>query len=344
MRVAGGCLLSSPSIPQALAWCHCTNLQWCCMIKAAYVDRAAARARTCHADGCSLDRVRALQLPVTDEELEAINVRFGDRKGGVLYEKLWGHLGVTPPSDYVDPDAQFDRLPQPFRLVDELVRSIVDDAWEVLAARAAHPDVWQAKSQLATAPPSTFWSDLGTEAPTCVSTDAPGGRLFVGTSSGTIAVFAALRSDEPLGRISAFHTGGGGSKTDPGHEQEPSSSKEGDGEGGVDHGAVGGVTVMPAVAPAAPLPLRGANTDGVAPTNLLDPHSERGVALCVATCVPRPAPGGDVEPTDDVPAPRKCRHRCRLPLCCHCCVCVRLCVAVHVAVHVPVSTPRLLPT
>jgi len=235
--------------------------------------------------------VRA-QTPLTDDQIEAIESRYGDRRGGILYERLWGFLGVDPPADHVDPESQFVQLPQPYRLVDEIVRSIVDDAYQRFAVRAARPNVWQAKSRLASVGPSSTWTD-GVGAPTAMGTDSDGRFMFVGNASGR--VLAVDPSDPGAGIIDslgAFACGGGGSGEEDGAgggKEAPEAASGGE-EGTSGAGAfLGGVTSLPATIRQPPLPMRGEPTDTLQPgTSCMDPFTERGWVVPAASCLQLP--------------------------------------------------------
>ena len=48
-------------------------------------------------------------------------------QGDFEYMRWWRSLGVTPPSDYTDPELLFDQLPQPYRtILKVLEQDIVD--------------------------------------------------------------------------------------------------------------------------------------------------------------------------------------------------------------------------
>lgn len=53
------------------------------------------------------------------------------------------------PSDFLqDPELWVDRLPQPFRTIDEVLRRLLEDAWEVIEARELQKQLEQARVRI----------------------------------------------------------------------------------------------------------------------------------------------------------------------------------------------------
>jgi len=151
------------------------------------------------------------------EDRTVILKRFGDFRGNVNYRKLYDSLGLDPPSDHLDPDLFQDPLPQPYRLIQKTLFSILDDTWDVICSR--HPtlrelpienpqmyglgekrkvgEVKEAKH----ASPSGVLGSYGTV--TCTSWSLAGNMLGCGTASGHFVLLNPA-SSAPVDAPSAF--------------------------------------------------------------------------------------------------------------------------------------------
>ena len=104
---------------------------------------------------------------------------------------------TTPPSEnegddnFVgDPDQIFDELPQPFRLVDKILRHIFDDAWEIIEGIEERKALKRSKAVLPLFDLGKQLSEYNKTA--CVCTVADGTYLFLCYSNGLSVIDSLL--------------------------------------------------------------------------------------------------------------------------------------------------------
>ncbi|KAA0155821.1 hypothetical protein FNF28_06681 [Cafeteria roenbergensis] len=91
----------------------------------------------------ALEMAGAGQL--SDLQVLAVLGRFGDsmKKGLIDTARFYATLGVEAPPGHVDPAAQFDELPEPFRTIDGAVQDIFHAAWAQIQRRERLPTLRQ---------------------------------------------------------------------------------------------------------------------------------------------------------------------------------------------------------
>ena len=72
------------------------------------------------------------QLEINAMEYEVLLRRYSDYKGRIRWRRFVNDLAIGPPQDYMDPDLQFDTLPQPYGLLVETIDDVYDQAWELI--------------------------------------------------------------------------------------------------------------------------------------------------------------------------------------------------------------------
>ncbi len=125
-------------------------------------------------------------VEIGDPEFDAAVAAFADARGMVHYPSFCGWLDVDPPTGYVDPAAASARLPQPYRMVDKLLRRVLDDAWLVCERRGARPGVAQQKAALRLAGASGAITRPGA---TCIGASGDGARSAAGTAGGEVRLY-----------------------------------------------------------------------------------------------------------------------------------------------------------
>jgi hypothetical protein len=129
---------------------------------------------------------------VDDACVADVKKRFGGKqfRDDIAWERLYNALEVEPPRDHVDPEGGVDPLPQPYRMINKLLRGVVDAAWTQLQRLAAVPNVDQHRAKMRAlwgAPNLGRGSAAADVTAVCVSAD--GSRLFCGTASGATSLF-----------------------------------------------------------------------------------------------------------------------------------------------------------
>merc|ERR1719399_1577861 len=71
---------------------------------------------------------------MSELELEVCYRRYANYKNNYSYLKLFKQLEIAPPDDFVDPEQRTDRLPQPYRMITNLIEAeILEPAWELIS-------------------------------------------------------------------------------------------------------------------------------------------------------------------------------------------------------------------
>jgi len=81
---------------------------------------------------CNQQLPNAVLLEINATEYEALLRRYSDYKGRIRWRKFLNDLAIGPPADYLDPALQFDQLPQPYCLLNEIVDELYDESWDLI--------------------------------------------------------------------------------------------------------------------------------------------------------------------------------------------------------------------
>ena len=69
---------------------------------------------------------------VTVGEFEILLRKFCDYKGDVRIAHFLRALNIGPPTDHADPELMFDELPQPYKLIVEVLEEDILAAWDII--------------------------------------------------------------------------------------------------------------------------------------------------------------------------------------------------------------------
>jgi hypothetical protein len=168
---------------------------------------------------CTQQMSNSTSLEINANEYEALLRRYSDYKGRIRWRKFLNDLAIGPPADYLDPDLQFDLLPQPYRLLNDIVVDLYDEAWDLIEKKTGITSSSASSSSSSSSSGSGDTNPVGPQSvasrslfyPTSVSKRltsnigypafiAPcpggdGGRVVMGTDEGELLIFDT-KSDE----------------------------------------------------------------------------------------------------------------------------------------------------
>ena len=140
---------------------------------------------------------------VTVGEFEILLRNFCDYKGDVRISHFLRALNIGPPTDHADPELMFDELPQPYKLIVEVLEEdILDASWEIIdekyqlsAGNAVLDDDKEDGEEvqriaLAMSTPCFPVATSRVEgSPSCVNYSKDGKLCIIGTTNGTVKLF-----------------------------------------------------------------------------------------------------------------------------------------------------------
>ena len=140
---------------------------------------------------------------VTVGEFEILLRKFCDYKGDVRISHFLRALNIGPPTDHADPELMFDELPQPYKLIVEVLEEdILDASWEIIdekyqlsAGNAVLDDDKEDGEEvqriaLAMSTPCFPVATSRVEgSPSCVNYSKDGKLCIIGTTNGTVKLF-----------------------------------------------------------------------------------------------------------------------------------------------------------
>jgi len=143
-----------------------------------------------------------LGLTLHKKEMEFLLSKFGDARGLFQFENFFRMLDVLQPFDFVDPELFFDRLPQPYRMLNKILEEdFIERSWREIVRR--NPKAARSQSMeklLEIALPARekeefsgtireccdpVFHDVGST-PTAVGQCDPSDGIFVGTEKGDV--------------------------------------------------------------------------------------------------------------------------------------------------------------
>ena len=146
---------------------------------------------------------------LTADEYTLVLRRYGNSKGLVSYGRFVSQFGLGPAADHLDPELYITRLPQPYRMITNLLEEhILGAAWEMISKRHAPKRPAAAATAAAAAAAS---AGLGGQAGGMGGGGAGGGGSGAAPSNATAPPSAVLM--EVAGRMSGAAVSGAASGT-----------------------------------------------------------------------------------------------------------------------------------